>query len=241
MNPRSLRALWDPCDAKIAHSQQSFPHADNPRTRYLLLARHFPIIRVYALNTDKSHNLQLITMSSVKTLIQTWNKQDPPSKQFFFMMQKTHRFVWHLLTTWTKRFLGYERRIRTKIHGREKLCRSVTLDKYLGRFLDNYTEGALILRRGILDDSHRRRFWVRLEIVLRPIVHASSPIAGQFVDRQSFEERPSLLDLALARFTFAPFTTRYLGIRGGAADAAGGGGPLPVRDSNEKTMLMNGI
>lgn len=107
----------------------------------------------------------------------------------------------------------------------KEFCKNVISCRYL-RSLDSYTEGALIFRRGILDDQ-RQQFWIRLEIVFWLIMYASSPIASQFVDRQSFEERPSLLDLALARFTLAPFAARYLGIRGGLADAAGGGS-LPV-------------
>lgn len=61
-----------------------------------------------------------------------------------------------------------------------------------------------------------------LQIILRSILHAFSPITSQLVHCQFFEKRPSLLGLALAPFSLA-LSVRYLGIRGRLADAAGGG------------------
>lgn len=79
---------------------------------------------------------------------------------------------------------------------------------------------------------------MRLQIVLRPILHTFPPIASQLVDRQFFEERPSLLGLALTSFPFA-LTVRYLGIRGRLADAASGGSlPNRIRLENHIVTIL---
>lgn len=117
----------------------------------------------------------------------------------------------------------------------KKFClkKKYILYGYLRKLFNIRTECASIFRSRILNYFG---FRMRLQIVFRSILHTFPPIASQLVNRQFFEERPSLLGLALTPFPFA-LTVRYLGIRGRLADAASGGS-LPNRIQLENHIVI---